>query len=1218
MTKFLKAIYILIASALAILLMPGCTDEPIYQEESIPDGDGLATLNLTFTPSVNVNLTSRSSIASGGTDGDAIKDIENIFIAVYDLDGNLQKTLYYTESASNVTVKEVARENGNPVSTSETSTMQAVVTGVPLSYGRYHIYAVANMGDLSSDSYYSSQLNKEADFRAIRFAWNEDNVKLNYQMSGYFSNSENYPTYYDSNSGITAYQNQPEEVIFSPARNTLHAWLRRAASKVTVDYDASGLNENIYIHIKSVTIYDIPSSCSLVDDNKPAGNDATVQVKGQAIKDLIDKGQTITYGTYDKGNNDNDFTYVLSKGHPKLGNAADADSEATAVEDLHSNSSPSLFFFENMQGAGSDMPDKRQDADSDGFLDDAGSKNPGDNGWKDDVAGGTYVEVLAYYVSSADNNHGEGPIKYRFMLGKNVTNDYNAERNHHYKLTLKFRGNANDIDWHIDYDEEDRPGIYTPIFYVSYRYNEPDDVLTPNGSSAYWDKCYPIRLAGDQIGETVTVRIVENNWGTRQGEKVGESPNEYDNDNVWTYNTSAPSNSSAVKPKLNTSVLHSGVWHGFLSLYQQEGEASIGIGSEEWQRYSAGEYLYWYSRGQKPYYQTISYYASHQTIKYPSSNYKQNCEDPEQNDELNYGEGYREYSTTPGIHSDEFGNYKVEVSYRNGIKETTLYIPLYTRPLIINQKKGFTGNNPYFSYQRYAKLRIDAEINGSNQIHYADVYQVRRIINPKGVFRAYGNEAKFTVSLAHRYSEDESVNFTAFRSIGPWRARIIGTGWTTIGSTSGGSGSYINVVVKPTGLSSEDQVNNAMLLIEYHDYKCVHYVHLRQGYAPQRIYDGDNAAYWHTFNVSYVENADDETAAEAHMTHGPLDPGAMYRYGNLSDPIDLINNTRNMRDLTGTAMYAIPSKGFFIGPVGTNEKITRFKTWDNISTSTTWPYTTMNTYDTVNVKVRLPEYEDFNRLRGGSRSSQVDYAYGICYGDGATGIDYNATTAFYYSRYNHHGLPDWIKELKYDAYGNDINSKLAPYEGSDPHGRSGIRGCFIYNKETKNVVFFPMGVGSFGRRKSVGGDGGKIYGGGALHYADFDANWITAMGEKQAHYVPVLYNLYSNYGACYWIGTQYNISTDAKDTTGTSGDNDKVVVAWDFNYSTIDFNPIYRHNMHTRESVGGDACFLRLVQDTPPTVEQCKAMTYRVDLYRTDDDNITGSFWDLYDKQTDQ
>ena len=59
------------------------------------------------------------------------------------------------------------------------------------------------------------------------------------------------------------------------------------------------------------------------------------------------------------------------------------------------------------------------------------------------------------------------------MLGKDVITDYNAERNHHYRLTMTFHGNANDIDFHIDYQEEARPGLFVQdTTYVSYLYNQ--------------------------------------------------------------------------------------------------------------------------------------------------------------------------------------------------------------------------------------------------------------------------------------------------------------------------------------------------------------------------------------------------------------------------------------------------------------------------------------------------------------------------------------------------------------------------------------------------------------------------------------------------------------------------------------------------------------------------------------------------------------------------
>lgn len=94
------------------------------------------------------------------------------------------------------------------------------------------------------------------------------------------------------------------------------------------------------------------------------------------------------------------------------------------------------------------------------------------NDFKDRVLYGSYIEVEGYYKSDNREMMSEGKIIYRFMLGKDVTYNYDAERNYHYKLTLRFNNWANDADWHIVY-EEPTPSVYTPnIYYISYLYNQ--------------------------------------------------------------------------------------------------------------------------------------------------------------------------------------------------------------------------------------------------------------------------------------------------------------------------------------------------------------------------------------------------------------------------------------------------------------------------------------------------------------------------------------------------------------------------------------------------------------------------------------------------------------------------------------------------------------------------------------------------------------------------
>lgn len=99
-----------------------------------------------------------------------------------------------------------------------------------------------------------------------------------------------------------------ESVELNEKTVKLHAWMRRAASKVTVAFDGSNLKDGVSIRIKSVRIKNIPASCLLGAENK-AGEDGSV-------------------------------SWVK---HP----------------DSHSETNPhSLFFYENRQGGG-----PRQEAD---------------------------------------------------------------------------------------------------------------------------------------------------------------------------------------------------------------------------------------------------------------------------------------------------------------------------------------------------------------------------------------------------------------------------------------------------------------------------------------------------------------------------------------------------------------------------------------------------------------------------------------------------------------------------------------------------------------------------------------------------------------------------------------------------------------------------------------------------------------------------------------
>lgn len=112
--------------------------------------------------------------------------------------------------------------------------------------------------------------------------------------------------------------------------------------------------------------------------------------------------------------------------------------------------------------------------------------------------------MKGYYINKTTENPSYGNITYRCMLGKNMTDDFNAERNTHYKLTLVFRNDANDPDWHIEYDYQPAPPeiiVPSPI-YISYLANQSVDIPV----TIYYDK-------NITSVKSVTAEIIRNDWG---------------------------------------------------------------------------------------------------------------------------------------------------------------------------------------------------------------------------------------------------------------------------------------------------------------------------------------------------------------------------------------------------------------------------------------------------------------------------------------------------------------------------------------------------------------------------------------------------------------------------------------------------------------------------------------------------------------------------------
>lgn len=426
----------------AALLLVSCADEQFDGLFSGGDGESTVTAKVEFKPFTPA-LDARTR-----TSGDAIKAIWSLCVLLYDEEGNLVSKMPLTESADG-TPGTYVLEDSERQSETETVTPSATMT-LTVPYGRYYIYVVANMGDLSV---YAEKIATVTGLRTIPLTWRADDISANCQMFGHFCPSDD----------ITA--EAPLLTIDRPA-TVFRSWLRRAASKVTVAYDGSNLKDDVSIYIMSASIKDIPRKCLLGMPNTPDRIDSLIH-DGEVIKYFEGDVQPDDVGFFDN------YKAVVNN---KI--------QTQTYGSDHSETAAALFFYENMQGEGES---KKQDWKDPGHITYPGGNHPDSLGFKDNKPCGTYIEVKAVYRSTNPERPGTGIVTYRFMLGKNVTTNYDAERNHHYKLTLKFNNFANDYDWHIEYKEQVLEATEPKVMNYQGKVFMPD-YSVPNHGHEFSDK----------------------------------------------------------------------------------------------------------------------------------------------------------------------------------------------------------------------------------------------------------------------------------------------------------------------------------------------------------------------------------------------------------------------------------------------------------------------------------------------------------------------------------------------------------------------------------------------------------------------------------------------------------------------------------------------------------------------------------------------------------
>lgn len=1118
-----KVLYYILLGCMLAAVLPACTDDPLMDGGGeIPEGETTLSAVVNFKP-FGEALTGKSRSA-----GDAIKSIDNLCVLFYaDVEGADGKTSqqlvhykYYKTGEFDVEETPKNITTTNKEHQAEQKTPHATFN-LTIPYGKYYAYVVANMGDLNEK--YHADIQTPEGLKSIGLTWQypgmnqnageeettttetyEDCVKKNNQMFGYFTTKETTTRTYEETNENDKFAAPP--LIIDKAM-TLHAWIRRAASKVTIAYDGTGLEEGVFVFIRSVTIKDIPASCLL-------GTKNTVTDKETLIKD----GENIVYvpNTDATGYEFNPETYpaCITKGQPYYPYTNDEDGYHIKA-DAHTETSNALFFYENMQGTGQSKkqvwentpPGQVQfptgkDEDGNYQKDDQGNIIYTEESYKDQKPCGTYIEVKAYYRSINDKRVGEGNIIYRFMLGKDTDKDYDAERNYHYKLTMKFKHFANDVDWHIEYDEP-IPSIQVPDYYISYLYNH--------------SMILPVKVNGGlHKVKDLKAEIIYNNWAPNG---VGQPGDTY---SYWT----------SMDPAKDTDSINSTrnrPWNGFLSLRKTKTTTFL--------------------TQQKPDYnwslfniENKGYYGMELTdkekedlsAKVPNYNFEEEQKHPR---------GNRSYSISPNTDTDnteeQDGVYTVR-SEDEG-KTVTFNVPFYTRAKQLVIQTAYTGNNPYVAYPRKARVRFTATLdNNETVVNYSNITQVRRIVNPKGIWREHGTKnTKFHVVLK-RLPYDNATTFERFTSIGPWKAYVIRgnkdnfitlSGKVKSGDeVMGSTGTPIDFTINFNNNQTDKSKSSfAIIRVDYHNYSCNHLIFVRQGKEPVALFNGGRK--WHASNmVTRTEEAE-----------CPLQEGSLFKFGNWDQPIASSNNQINAWGTT----YTFPddsNKDFVIA--GATENDTP-KKWSEITSSSKNGAFEDVTIDGKTVSVANHyDYEDlFQR-------TDIEEGFGVLYGNDAT---------------------ETLNEVS-QVYGHYHSNDADNHAGTSGYG---MRGVFVYNSSEDyeyggRNLFFPVGTSGYGHRKDSRWENGKR---AVLRYACLQ----TAPMTVEINNRPIFRNLYMRPGAIYWLQKRATGSTDDHGNTIREKD----AIAWDFNYFTFDFNAISATNIFGNDSQvnTSDACFIRCVED---------------------------------------
>ena len=418
----------IVASLVMAVALAGCRDDILYTQAEIPDTDVEIAGEVAFKPLVATEVQTRSSEKDAPL-GLKYRGIKSLYLFFFDSEENIVE-----EYCGDVAFTAVASDG-----TAEHVTFSKTVRA-----GRYYIFAVANISDRQKADLIKNVRTIDA-LRDYPLAWDGD-INDDLEMFGVFK-------------AATPENPIPDNTVFEDnvlltitKRTSLHSWVRRATSKVTVDFDGTALKDGVTVYIKKATLRDVATGALL-------GRASRVDADHFECKHTAD--YAISYGTGD------DNTNYLTVTNAGVSKPKDVWGDDCGIDTFHDDDAKALPCYENMQGEPG--ANKLQDTNGDGIIDDSERQVI-----KDNVPNGTYLEVEGYYVSDRHEYKSHGDIIYRFMLGQDDVKNFDLIRNHHYQITMKFKGYGNDVDWHVVYKEQYLDATYPKDVNYQGEFFKPD------------------------------------------------------------------------------------------------------------------------------------------------------------------------------------------------------------------------------------------------------------------------------------------------------------------------------------------------------------------------------------------------------------------------------------------------------------------------------------------------------------------------------------------------------------------------------------------------------------------------------------------------------------------------------------------------------------------------------------------------------------------------